>query len=756
MNNKAKLAFSICLLLLCVVLCLFDIINVDDNFKIIKFVIAAIVSAADMFFSLVPCVFTQISISSSQIDPNRYNFNKHNFVDRKIIYKDMIKQIGSLDSTSENIMWIKLYGEDGIGKKTLVSKLFQNYKYPFNRFYFIYDEEKRKISELLNKKYPLKNTADYNDILYLRTMAKSHRTFVIVESTSADFNKRATNLLVEWNKNNVCRKKLILISFDNGSVQSEAKHQTFVYEYKLGRLITDDSKLMATKLLKHNCTSIDNIVQASDGNPAAIKTLCNYYLKAKDKFENSNWIENILKLKDDSKEAFLNFCILSVVRGSFTKCVADEITDLSRIEYLMSADLLAKSQTDDYYVPEWLLRTILISNEYNDQIELGIEALAQKSILTDNEKQKITALVKKESNTILKVLKYYSNNRMFVEIKDFNSKLNISFNITDPLHKQIMAIIMDALLELGEYGIFDTYFHNIRIPITNELSDIDFKIHLLIANYYHLTSQYDESNQIYIMLQNTKLANAYLLEINFNIAHNWRHMGKLDLARKLFDQIENAANHNSKFYIRSVTGRISIDYFMENSFQPNLSVSILRSLLSKQETDYNVYRHIANIYRRSGNESENTKAITLLKEKICELEQTPLRIIYDYYFDLAECYRQLCGKKIFYFNDAIINYNLALIFAESNHDINLKLCAQFGKALVVYKKDKNKNRLSKSLNLLLDEAKISDVIYYGILTSIDILENDDSIRSKLEEMKFSHYIKVLDSKDVNLLQITVM
>ena len=117
MNNKAKLAFSICLLLLCVVLCLFDIINVDENFKIIKFVIAAIVSVADMFFSLVPCIFTQISISSSQIDPNRYNFNKRNFVDRKIIYKDMIKQIESLDSTSENIMWIKLYGEDGIGKK---------------------------------------------------------------------------------------------------------------------------------------------------------------------------------------------------------------------------------------------------------------------------------------------------------------------------------------------------------------------------------------------------------------------------------------------------------------------------------------------------------------------------------------------------------------------------------------------------------------------------------------------------------------
>lgn len=129
---------------------------------------------------------------------------------------------------------------------------------------------------------------------------------------------------------------------------------------------------------------------------------------------------------------------------------------------------------------------------------------------------------------------------------------------------------------------------------------------------------------------------------------------------------------------------------------------------------------------------------------------------YDYYFELAECYRQLCENNISYYNDAIINYNLALIFAESNHDINLKLCAQFGKALVRYQKDKNKKQLSKSLYLLLDDAKISYVIYYALLTAINILNNDDSIRSRLEDMGFGHYIKVLDSKEIHLLRIMVM
>ena len=754
MNNKLKLIISICLLLLCVVSVILGEIYLDGDFRVLRLVIASIVAATDMFLSLLPCIFTQISISSSQIDPNKYNYKRRQFVDRKLIFKDITTQIESLDAISENIMWIRLYGEDGIGKKTLVSKLFRKYKYPFNRFYFIYDEEIKSICELLNEKYPINNTSFFHEDLYIHTIAKTHRTFVIVESGAKDLSIRATKLLTNWFKVNNCRKKLILISLDKNSEENETNNQSVVFDYKLDRLVKEDSRLLVAKLLKCNCLSTDDIVQASDGNPAAIKSLCNYYLKAKNNFESSNWVEVILRLKNSSKDILLNFCILSIVRGRVSQSTADRITNSQTIEFLTSSGFLVKKTASEFYVPEWLVNTILISNRYNEHISHEVEALMQKNILNDNEKLQIVALVEKEPTDILKVLQYFSENRMFVEINEFYRKLNIIFNLNDFRHKQIIAIIMNALLELGEYGVFNNSFLKINIPIIYELSKIDFRIYLLIANYYHLISQYDKSNQIYYMLQNTKLANSYSLEIDFNIAHNMRHMGELDRANDLFLGIEKEAERNNKFYIRSVTARISIDYFKEHSFQADTAISELESLLTQSETDYNVYRHIANIYRRTENEPD--KAITLLNLKIRELERHPLRIIYDYYFELAECYRQLCENNISYYNDAIINYNLALIFAESNHDINLKLCAQFGKALVRYQKDKNKKQLSKSLYLLLDDAKISYVIYYALLTAINILNNDDSIRSRLEDMGFGHYIKVLDSKEIHLLRIMVM
>ena len=754
MKNKIKLIISLILLLLCVASAILNEIGFNDDLKVVRLLISLLVAVADMFLSLIPCIFTQISITSSQIDPNKYSYNSHQFVDREVIFNDITNQIASLDETAENIMWIRLYGEDGIGKKTLVSKLFQKYKYPFNKFYFIEDEERKNIFVLLNDKYPLNNTSIFNEALYMHSLEKSNRAFVIMETNSNDLNERVTSMLTKWYETNLCKHKLIFITLDRTTEQTEMNNQTVVFEYKLSRLVKEDSKKLVSKLLKQNCFDANAIVQASDGHPAAIKTLCNFYLKAKEQFECSNWIDAILRLKNDSKKDFLDFCILSIVRGSFEQCVADEITNAQTIEFLISSNLLVKNSEDRFYIPMWLVKTILISEQYNEQLIDEVEGLNQKSIFIGNEKQQIIALVNKQPNDILGVLNYFRDNRLYTQLKEFYSKLNIELNSNDFRHKQIMIIIMDALLKLGDYGIFRNNFIKFSPLISAGLSDVDYIINLLIADYYHLTSQYEKSNEIYYMLSNTELASAHSLEIQFHLAHNFRHMGKFKESEDLLRKIEEESDHDNIFYIRSVTARISIDYFKDNSFDYNSALSELRSLSIQKETEYNVYRHIANIYRRT--ETGLDAAIKYLNTKISELQPLPLRIVYDYYFDLAECYRQLCRENISYYNDAIKYYNHALIFAESNHDINLKLCAQFGKALVFYQKDKNRKQLHKSISILLNEAKISYVIYYAMLTIIDILNNDNSILPTLTNLGFNHYIKVLESKEINSLYITVM
>ena len=752
--NKLKIIVSICLLVLCITSAIINGISCEGRLKLVGILISSIVAFADMFLALIPCIFTQLSIKSSQIDPNRYNYKKRNFVDRKFVFSDITRQISSLATTTENIMWIRLYGEDGIGKKTFVSKIFQKYKYPFNRFYFIDDVEGLDIIELICEKYPINNISYVNSEIYLHNLSKARRTFVVLEAKSNDLSERATRLLTKWCERIGLKHKLILIVLDKTSEKAVIGNQAIVFEYKLDRLIEEDSKMLTERLLKHKCSKANDIIQAADGLPAAIKTLCNYYLKGKEHFESSDWIEVFFRLKNNSKKTFLDFCILSIVRGSFTLSVAYSIVDNQTISFFVDSNLLVKTSYDVLYVPMWIVKTILISEKYNKQIKCEIDYLNQKSILIENENKQMIALIEKNPIEILDVLRCFVNDGALIQIKEFYSKLNVIFDIEDNQHKQIIIIIMESLLKLGEYGLFNNSFTKLVVHISRNMSNIDFRFNLLIADYFHLTSQYDKSNAIYFMLNNTVQGRLNELELKFNLAHNFRHMGKLSTAKRLFYEIERTADHNNKFYIRAVTSRISIEYFMDNSFKADIALSELFSLAEQPEVRFNVYRHIANIYRRT--EDGLDKATSLLIESINELNKLPLRIVYDYYFELAECYRQMCRKNISHYNDAILNYNYALIFAESNHDINLKLCAQFGKALVCYQKDKNKKRLKTVINNLLNDAKISDVIYYAMCTILDVLDCDNSTLPKLTELGFNHYICVLNSQEVNSLYITVM
>lgn len=210
---------------------------------------------------------------------------------------------------------------------------------------------------------------------------------------------------------------------------------------------------------------------------------------------------------------------------------------------------------------------------------------------------------------------------------------------------------------------------------------------------------------------------------------------------------------SNKYYVRAVTSIVSIDIFENNNFDPEEALHKLEPLIANETVKYNVYRHIANIYKRQS--STLDQAIKFLKEKINDLEISQLRILQDYYFELAECYRIKCKNNKAYYNFALTYYNKALLFAELNHDINLKINVQIGKALLNYLNDRRIDRLKKSLEFLMTEASISQVISYCILTLLSIINNTD-ISKQLEKQHFFHYLQVLESKDVNSMYITVM
>lgn len=751
MNYIVKLVLSIFGMIIFILAAILSTLNMDT---IVLAIISGLAAFVDAFVFMIPFIFRVVSIDSSQIDPNVYNYDNKSFVDRKEIYREITNQIDTLKITKEAVMWIRLFGEDGIGKKALVSKLFQKYKYPLNKFYFLGSEDKIKIIDQINNKYPLKNEI-YNEKIYLHKLAKSKRTFVVIEANYVNIDLQITEMLSEWNNEIHNKHKLIFITLDSNSSISNLKNQSYIFEYELKRLGNIDSIKFINKLLKRNSDINPNdIFKISNGLPATIKFICEQYNKTKNIIEQTNWLEQYLKLNDEIKGDFLKLCLLTLMDGKIKKKVVKSILNDYNISFLIAQKILVVTNDKKYYVPAWLINTLLISDNYKSDLLHQKELISRKIQLNPNKARKIDVLICKDSKKLLIYMRDLEKQKSYIQIKELYNKFLMEFDYKNVIDREIIIIFMKSLLELGEYGLFYSLYQKYNVPITENMSYEDFQVNLLIADYYHLTSQYDNSNLIFeTLLINTDWGQKNIHELKFYLAHNLRHQGELKKAKFIFNELLTINDISNKYYVRAVTSIVSIDIFENNNFDPEEALHKLEPLIANETVKYNVYRHIANIYKRQS--STLDQAIKFLKEKINDLEISQLRILQDYYFELAECYRIKCKNNKAYYNFALTYYNKALLFAELNHDINLKINVQIGKALLNYLNDRRIDRLKKSLEFLMTEASISQVISYCILTLLSIINNTD-ISKQLEKQHFFHYLQVLESKDVNSMYITVM
>lgn len=751
MNYIVKLVLSIFGMIIFILAAILSTLNMDT---IVLAIISGLAAFVDAFVFMIPFIFRVVSIDSSQIDPNVYNYDNKSFVDRKEIYREITNQIDTLKITKEAVMWIRLFGEDGIGKKALVSKLFQKYKYPLNKFYFLGSEDKIKIIDQINNKYPLKNEI-YNEKIYLHKLAKSKRTFVVIEANYVNIDLQITEMLSDWNNEIHNKHKLIFITLDSNSSISNLKNQSYIFEYELKRLGNIDSIKFINKLLKRNSDINPNdIFKISNGLPATIKFICEQYNKTKNIIEQTNWLEQYLKLNDEIKGDFLKLCLLTLMDGKIKKKVVKSILNDYNISFLIAQKILVVTNDKKYYVPAWLINTLLISDNYKSDLLHQMELISRKIQLNPNKARKIDVLICKDSKKLLIYMRDLEKQKSYIQIKELYNKFLMEFDYKNVIDREIIIIFMKSLLELGEYGLFYSLYQKYNVPITENMSYEDFQVNLLIADYYHLTSQYDNSNLIFeTLLINTDWGQKNIHELKFYLAHNLRHQGELKKAKFIFNELLTINDISNKYYVRAVTSIVSIDIFENNNFEPEEALHKLEPLIANETVKYNVYRHIANIYKRQS--STLDKAIKFLKEKINDLEISQLRILQDYYFELAECYRIKCKNNKAYYNFALTYYNKALLFAELNHDINLKINVQIGKALLNYLNDRRIDRLKKSLEFLMTEASISQVISYCILTLLSIINNTD-ISKQLEKQHFFHYLQVLESKDVNSMYITVM
>lgn len=566
MNYIVKLVLSIFGMIIFILAAILSTLNMDT---IVLAIISGLAAFVDAFVFMIPFIFRVVSIDSSQIDPNVYNYDNKSFVDRKEIYREITNQIDTLKITKEAVMWIRLFGEDGIGKKALVSKLFQKYKYPLNKFYFLGSEDKIKIIDQINNKYPLKNEI-YNEKIYLHKLAKSKRTFVVIEANYVNIDLQITEMLSDWNNEIHNKHKLIFITLDSNSSISNLKNQSYIFEYELKRLGNIDSIKFINKLLKRNSDINPNdIFKISNGLPATIKFICEQYNKTKNIIEQTNWLEQYLKLNDEIKGDFLKLCLLTLMDGKIKKKVVKSILNDYNISFLIAQKILVVTNDKKYYVPAWLINTLLISDNYKSDLLHQMELISRKIQLNPNKARKIDVLICKDSKKLLIYMRDLEKQKSYIQIKELYNKFLMEFDYKNVIDREIIIIFMKSLLELGEYGLFYSLYQKYNVPITENMSYEDFQVNLLIADYYHLTSQYDNSNLIFeTLLINTDWGQKNIHELKFYLAHNLRHQGELKKAKFIFNELLTINDISNKYYVRAVTSIVSIDIFENNNFDP--------------------------------------------------------------------------------------------------------------------------------------------------------------------------------------------
>lgn len=279
----------------------------------------------------------------------------------------------------------------------------------------------------------------------------------------------------------------------------------------------------------------------------------------------------------------------------------------------------------------------------------------------------------------------------------------------------------DSLLKLGMYPdareALDLANKEVSIfgGILSEFSELQFQTQFLMIDLEHLTNHFLEASDYVFALERQCENSIQKNKCKYLYAHCLKHMGK-DLLRSeniFYGLAYDAENSDISQKIRALYSLISIHIFWKDyNFDFTAAFSKINDW-SKDEVKSkiiipNVKRHYA--YYLQIIKNNNTEAKKTLDFGIEMLAKKPQRIIYDFYFELGECFRLLYYKthnKNDYLN-SIANLKKAIIFAKEVGDYNLESMATLSKLLLIREKNSIKNNLEnliKQVNTIIYKTK---------------------------------------------------
>lgn len=384
--------------------------------------------------------------------------------------------------------------------------------------------------------------------------------------------------------------------------------------------------------------------------------------------------------------------------------------------------------------------------------------------------------IKNDYSTFIQILKQLYNNEKYQYLLylgeiilqngpqaffDFDKIINVFFDC-----------FISSILKIGDYNyakdIIDKIndcdvFNNNLIYRNVRTEAISYKINF--CDLLHLTNSFQDAiENLELLLATSTVSSAQQERCNYLILHCKRHIGEdLSQISKNFRKLSN--NSQEIYYqIRSLYSAFSIDMFQGKKHLKRKFAELenkIDSLQSGNEIVLFAQRHYIIFYRKCCNNLE--KAEKLLIENIKSLENSKLRILYDYYFEAGELYREK-----FYFQSSKKNYKAsydfydkAIAFSKNVGDTNLYHNAMIGRILLqeqhakVTQKDLNFIHRAIQTESLLNKVQFQ-LAYYYLTHDYDMLDKLSKYARLLEYYDTSNIAQKLSEKHSCFIPLTVM
>ncbi len=742
-----------------------DLLSKYPNFyQIFLPIIVTIFSTVILFIFKIPQGYLE------KLKKRRNVFKKQQFLHDSVYLKRELEIQEIIQELVKEQKLTIVYGALGRGKTIILKKLHDTIidkKEKSLHFSLYIDLEKKTLLDELEKITETKISCPVDFYKWLKTILDRNKCLIILDNIAQAQYADVINFFLD---NYNSQYKIIMgLNYINPNESSQIEIKNFntrqIAELaKLRRLDIDESNLSRVFTLTEGIPVYIDYLFKNNSQPINYELtdiissqLANCSDEERDVLQSISL--NKILYYDFTKELFTSYNLGLIISLSSKGLIQfDQNTSIIQLNSLIAEQYLLHLKNEEVYVK--LLEYYKIHSQENS-LELAL---------------RLPISLKKDYSYFVKILKQLYCDEEYQYLLYLGE--TILRNGTQPFFDfdKIIDCFFDcfisSLLKIGDYNyakdiitkINDCGMFDSRLIYRNIQTDtISYKINF--CDLLHLTNSFQEAiDNLELLVATSTLSSEQRERCDYLILHCKRHIGNdLSLVSKEFHKLSDSSQE-IYFKIRSLYSSFSIDMFQGNKHLKRKfkeMKNIIDSLHPSDEVLLFAQRHYVIFYRKCCNDLE--KAEKLLIQNIKSLENSKLRILYDYYFEAGELYRErfyICPTKKIY-KTSYDFYEKAIEFSKNVGDTNLYHNAMIGRILL---QEQHSKVTQEELNFILQATQTQSLLnrvqfqlaYYYLKHEYKMLEQLSEYTSQLGYHNTSNIAKKLSEKQSSFIPLTVM